>query len=88
MQFLRTEQQEDGTWAEDPEQLVTLKCDYIISAFGSGLADDGSEYFLAIWRTIRFWISLFELILIAVMKKSTTQMYKHKHKYINTNRQI
>ena len=41
--FHRTEQLEDGTWIEDAEQVVRLKSDFIISAFGSGLQDQGSK---------------------------------------------
>jgi len=37
LQFCRTEQTEDGDWLEDEEQVVRLKADYIISAFGSML---------------------------------------------------
>lgn len=40
IEFLRNEQNENGDWAEDPEQIVRIKCDYIVSAFGSGLTDD------------------------------------------------
>lgn len=40
IEFLRNEQKENGEWAEDPEQLIRIKCDYIISAFGSGLTDE------------------------------------------------
>lgn len=43
MEFVRTEQAEDGTWLEDEDQTVRLKCDYIISAFGSGLFDKDSK---------------------------------------------
>jgi len=32
-------QTEAGEWLEDPEQEARLKCDFIISAFGSGLYD-------------------------------------------------
>lgn len=39
MEFLRTEQLEDGRWREDPEQPVRLKADFVISAFGSTLGD-------------------------------------------------
>uniref|UniRef100_A0AAX7VLA5 Dihydropyrimidine dehydrogenase [NADP(+)] n=1 Tax=Astatotilapia calliptera TaxID=8154 RepID=A0AAX7VLA5_ASTCA len=35
LQFCRTEQTEEGDWVEDEEQIVRLKADYIISAFGS-----------------------------------------------------
>ena len=37
MKFFRTEQDEHGRWLDDPEQVTTLKCDFVISAFGSGL---------------------------------------------------
>uniref|UniRef100_A0A8C5D9W3 Dihydropyrimidine dehydrogenase [NADP(+)] n=1 Tax=Gouania willdenowi TaxID=441366 RepID=A0A8C5D9W3_GOUWI len=39
LQFCRTEQMEDGDWLEDEEQVVKLKADYIISAFGSMLSE-------------------------------------------------
>jgi dihydropyrimidine dehydrogenase (NADP+) len=39
MEFHRNEETDDGEWVEDPEQLVKIKCDFIISAFGSGLTD-------------------------------------------------
>lgn len=39
LQFCRTEQTEDGEWVEDEDQVVKLKADYIISAFGSMLSD-------------------------------------------------
>ncbi|XP_033127315.1 dihydropyrimidine dehydrogenase [NADP(+)]-like [Anneissia japonica] len=37
LELCRTEQKDDGTWFEDEEQIVRLKTDYIISAFGSTL---------------------------------------------------
>lgn len=39
LQFCRTEQTEEGEWVEDEDQVVRLKADYIISAFGSMLGD-------------------------------------------------
>lgn len=38
--FNRTEQLDDGTWVEDEDQVVRLKADFVISAFGSGLQDE------------------------------------------------
>lgn len=35
--FNRTEQDDDGKWIVDEEQLVTLRADFVISAFGSTL---------------------------------------------------
>lgn len=43
MEFLRTEQAEDGSWIEDEEQVVRLKADFIISAFGSTLGDNSGN---------------------------------------------
>jgi dihydropyrimidine dehydrogenase (NADP+) len=41
MEFYRTEQNiETNEWIEDKEQLIKLKCDYVISAFGSTLDED------------------------------------------------
>ncbi|XP_033210054.1 dihydropyrimidine dehydrogenase [NADP(+)] [Belonocnema kinseyi] len=39
MEFYRTEQDENGEWIEDEDQVVRLKVDFLISAFGSGLYD-------------------------------------------------
>ena len=39
MEFVRTEQNDDGEWLEDEDQTVKIKADWIISAFGSGLTD-------------------------------------------------
>lgn len=40
----RTEQLEDGEWIEDPDQVLQLKANFIISAFGSGLYDSDGKY--------------------------------------------
>ncbi|XP_044255499.1 dihydropyrimidine dehydrogenase [NADP(+)] isoform X2 [Tribolium madens] len=37
--FSRTEQDKNGKWVQDSEQLTTVKANYLISAFGSGLED-------------------------------------------------
>ncbi|KAM9129937.1 dihydropyrimidine dehydrogenase [NADP(+)] isoform 1-T1 [Pangshura tecta] len=39
MEFVRTEQAEAGHWIEDEDQIVRLKTDVVISAFGSVLGD-------------------------------------------------
>eukprot|EP00053_Salpingoeca_punica_P017020 m.162712 g.162712 ORF g.162712 m.162712 type:complete len:1037 (-) comp17096_c0_seq1:101-3211(-) len=43
----RTEQDDKGNWVEDDDQLIRVKCSYIISAFGSQLADDAVRAALA-----------------------------------------
>ena len=44
MEFWRAEQTDTGDWIDDEDQLVKLKADFVISAFGSGLSDpDGRE---------------------------------------------
>lgn len=44
LQFCRTELTEEGDWREDEDQIVRLKADFIISAFGSLLSDpQGNE---------------------------------------------
>lgn len=43
LQFCRTEQTDTGDWVEDEDQVVRLKADYIISAFGSMLSDPKGE---------------------------------------------
>ena len=40
MEFVRTEQDDDGNWIEDEEEIIVIKANYIISAFGSGLTDN------------------------------------------------
>ncbi|XP_032520125.2 dihydropyrimidine dehydrogenase [NADP(+)] [Danaus plexippus] len=40
LKMFRTEQLDDGEWFEDPDQVLQLKADFIISAFGSGLYDE------------------------------------------------
>lgn len=39
MEFVRTEQDDDGNWIEDEEETIRIKADYVISAFGSGLSE-------------------------------------------------
>ncbi|XP_034830728.1 dihydropyrimidine dehydrogenase [NADP(+)] [Maniola hyperantus] len=39
LKMCRTEQLDDGEWIEDPDQVLQLKANFIISAFGSGLYD-------------------------------------------------
>lgn len=43
MEFYRTEQDDNGEWIEDEDQTCTIKANYIISAFGSGLYDEESK---------------------------------------------
>uniref|UniRef100_A0A7M5XK40 Dihydropyrimidine dehydrogenase [NADP(+)] n=1 Tax=Clytia hemisphaerica TaxID=252671 RepID=A0A7M5XK40_9CNID len=38
MEFFKTEQLDDGTWIEDEDQTLKIKANFIISAFGSTLA--------------------------------------------------
>lgn len=45
MEFYRTEQNDDGEWVDDTDQICTIKASYIISAFGSSLCDqEGNIY--------------------------------------------
>ena len=48
MEFAKTELTEDGKWVEDEEQIVRLKADFVISAFGSRLTDEDGEWSLLI----------------------------------------
>ena len=43
MEFCRTEQDEQGGWLADPEQVSRIRADCVISAFGSGLSDPTGE---------------------------------------------
>lgn len=40
IEFHRTEQDEDGNWITDEDQIIKVKANYIISAFGSGLTSE------------------------------------------------
>jgi dihydropyrimidine dehydrogenase (NADP+) len=40
IEFWRTEQTETGQWIQDKDQIVRLKADFVVSAFGSGLRDE------------------------------------------------
>uniref|UniRef100_A0A069DXZ8 Dihydropyrimidine dehydrogenase [NADP(+)] n=1 Tax=Panstrongylus megistus TaxID=65343 RepID=A0A069DXZ8_9HEMI len=40
IEFYRTEAQEDGSWAADKDQILKLKADFLISAFGSSLTNN------------------------------------------------
>ena len=44
LEFARTEQDEEGNWNRDEDQVIRLKADYVISAFGSGLSDPDGIY--------------------------------------------
>lgn len=39
MELCRTEQTDDDEWIEDKDQIVQLRANFIISAFGSVLED-------------------------------------------------
>lgn len=43
-EFYRTEQNENDEWIVDNDQIVRLKANYVISAFGSGLQDQDSKF--------------------------------------------
>ena len=47
MEFYRTEQNEKNEWIEDKEQIIKLKCDFVISAFGSTLDDESVKQAIA-----------------------------------------
>lgn len=45
VEFFRTEQCDDsGSWIVDEEQIVRLKANYVISAFGSGITDKDCKF--------------------------------------------
>uniref|UniRef100_A0A0K0D6I9 Pyr_redox_2 domain-containing protein n=1 Tax=Angiostrongylus cantonensis TaxID=6313 RepID=A0A0K0D6I9_ANGCA len=54
MQFVKTDQDSDGKWYEDEEQMVTVKADYIISAFGSALLDPEVVYAMSPLKLIKW----------------------------------
>lgn len=47
IEFRRTEQTDNGEWIDDEDQVVSLKADFVISAFGSGLTDANGQYCVA-----------------------------------------
>lgn len=48
-EFYRTEQNEKDEWVVDQDQLVRLKANYVISAFGSGLQDQDSKLIFSVF---------------------------------------
>ena len=40
IEFFKTEQDDKGNYVNDPDSLIRVKCDYIISAFGSGVSEN------------------------------------------------
>ena len=44
VEFVRSEQDDDGQWSEDPDQTAVIKADFVITAFGSALTDDDGQY--------------------------------------------
>lgn len=59
MTFNRTEQDADDNWIVDEEQMTTIKANFVISAFGSGLYDDDSKlhlFFLAFRKIFKTFI--------------------------------
>uniref|UniRef100_A0A183C1C3 Dihydropyrimidine dehydrogenase [NADP(+)] n=1 Tax=Globodera pallida TaxID=36090 RepID=A0A183C1C3_GLOPA len=46
MEFVKMEQELDGKWGEDDGQLLTLRADWVISAFGSDLLDENVKFSL------------------------------------------
>lgn len=51
-------QLDDGTWVEDKEQTLKIKADYVISAFGSTLADN--EGIISFWLWLKFRQHIFK----------------------------
>ena len=45
--FFVHEQDDNGVWLEDEEQIVTLKANFVISAFGSGLSDNEGSFLIS-----------------------------------------
>ena len=52
MEFYRNEQDENGEWIEDKDQVTKLKASYIICAFGSGLSDENGRKVLLIFNAV------------------------------------
>jgi len=44
VEFYRAEQTDDGQWVSDADQIIRLKADFVISAFGSGISDPNGSY--------------------------------------------
>ena len=43
IEFCRNEKDENGEWKEDTDQLIRLKANFVISAFGSRLHDSAGK---------------------------------------------
>lgn len=46
IEFYKTEKLDTGEWIEDKEQIIKLRANFIISAFGSGLIDPSGNVFI------------------------------------------
>ena len=56
--FKRTEVNENDEWVEDVEQLTTIKTNFLISAFGSGLyEEDGKVSTLCVHIQVTYYLS-------------------------------
>jgi len=73
MEFFRTEQTDDGEWVDDEDQIVRLKADFVISAFGSGLADPDGTQFIGFLLRSKYMVTI---------KRSNTFVFKIFHKNI------
>uniref|UniRef100_A0A915E7P0 Dihydropyrimidine dehydrogenase [NADP(+)] n=1 Tax=Ditylenchus dipsaci TaxID=166011 RepID=A0A915E7P0_9BILA len=54
MEFTKTEQDLEGNWYDDKDQSLTLKADWVISAFGSDLIDPQVKAALAPLKTNKY----------------------------------
>jgi len=48
IEFHRTEQDDDGNWIVDDDQIIKVKANFVISAFGSGLTSDAIKESLGV----------------------------------------
>ena len=55
MEFVRTEQDDQGQWVEDEDQPIRLRANFIISAFGSGLTDPSGQLALLVYQVVS-WV--------------------------------
>ena len=73
MEFVRTEQDDDGNWVEDEEETVRVKADYIISAFGSGLNNSEGKDF----NKLKYNETKLLFLQIHASSKSRIHTYNH-----------
>ena len=72
IEFYRSEQTEDGQWVNDDEQIVRLKADFVISAFGSGISDPNGVWYYCCCLSVCLFVC--SLVPVSLRRSMTTKV--------------